>query len=120
MYTFLIAFYVLICAVLITIVLMQSSKGEGLAGVFGGGGGGQTLFGGRTGDVMTKATSILGAVFMILSLVLALISGRAPRPLIEEIEADPDQAVHSPFDPSPDIDWEPVPEGPPADLPLVE
>lgn len=119
MYAVLIVLYVLICGVLIAIVLMQSSKGEGLAGVFGGGGG-QTLFGGRTGDVMTKATSILGAAFMVLSLVLALISGRAYRPLLDELDADPDQEIHSPFDPSLEGDWEPVSEGQPVVIPPAE
>jgi preprotein translocase subunit SecG len=97
MYSILIGLYILICGILIAIVLMQSSKGEGLAGVFGGGGG-QALFGGRTGDVLTKATSVLGAAFMVLSLVLALISGRAPRSFIQELQATTGQEASSALD----------------------
>jgi len=94
---------------------MQSSKGEGLAGVFGGGG--QTLFGGRTGDVLTKATSILGAAFMVLSLVLALISGRAPRSsLSERLQATPGQEASSALDSA----GEGALEQPPAAAPASE
>ena len=120
MYTVLIVLYVLICSILIAIVLMQSSKGEGLAGIFGGGGG-QTLFGGRTGDVLTKATSILGAAFMILSLVMALISGRAPRSLFEDLQAGTGQEAGSVLEPTGERAGEQAPAAAPAsELPPAE
>ncbi len=47
---------------------MQSSNGGGLAGTFGGGQVG-TMFGvRRTADFLIRATQILAAVFMVLSL----------------------------------------------------
>lgn len=85
MSTILIIFYVFVCIALIIIVLVQSGKGEGLAGIFGAGGGSQTIFGARTGDVLTKATTVLAILFMLLSLVLAILSGRPERPLSQEI-----------------------------------
>lgn len=81
--TILIAFYVVVCIALIVIVLLQSGKGEGLAGVFGGGS--QTIFGARTGDVLTKTTTVLAILFMCLSLALALLSTRTDRSLGDEI-----------------------------------
>jgi preprotein translocase subunit SecG len=70
-------FHVIICFALIIVVLLQSSKGGGLAGAFGGGGGGQTMFGGQeTATFLSKATTYLAVLFMLLSLTLAFLSSR--------------------------------------------
>ncbi len=86
LFTILITLYVVICVALIVVILLQSGKGSGLSGIFGSGGGGQTIFGARAGDVMTKTTTILAICFMGFSLVLALISAREDS-LVGEIEA---------------------------------
>ncbi|HEX5131537.1 MAG TPA: preprotein translocase subunit SecG [Candidatus Krumholzibacteria bacterium] len=76
LFNILIAVHVLVCLVLILVVLLQSSKGGGLAGAFGGGGG-QTMFGGQeTATFLGKATTYLAIAFMVLSLLLAFMSGR--------------------------------------------
>ena len=74
MYVFLIFFHLIVCLVLVTVVLMQSGKGGGLAGgAFGGSA--QTVFGGRGAtDVLTRATMVLAGLFFLTSLVLALMS----------------------------------------------
>jgi preprotein translocase subunit SecG len=87
MYGLLLAVHVLVCVGLITVVLLQSGKGGGLAGgAFGGTA--QTVFGGRGAtDFMTRATMVLGGAFFVTSLVLALLSsnpGRASRSLLQE------------------------------------
>jgi preprotein translocase subunit SecG len=57
-------------------VLLQSSKGSGLAGAFGGGGG-QTMFGGQeTATFLSRMTTYLAVLFMVLSLLLAFLSSR--------------------------------------------
>ncbi len=86
LFTILITLYVVICVALVVVILLQSGKGSGLSGIFGSGGGGQTIFGARAGDVMTKTTTILAICFMGFSLVLALISARDDT-LVREIEA---------------------------------
>ena len=59
----------LLCSVLlILLILIQKGRGAGLAGAFGGGGG-QSAFGTKTADVLTKATAALTAVFFLLALV---------------------------------------------------
>jgi preprotein translocase subunit SecG len=76
----LIAVHVVVCFVLILVVLLQSSKGGGLAGAFGGGGG-QTMFGGQeTATFLSKATTYLAVMFMVLSLLLAFLSARQNAP----------------------------------------
>ncbi len=72
-------FHVLVCVALILVVLMQSSKGEGLAGsAFGGGGGGSmsgAVFGGRgAATFLGKATTVLAIVFMLNCGALAFMS----------------------------------------------
>ena len=63
------------CFAMILVILLQSGKGGGLAGAFGGGG--STIFGGRgAGTVLTRATMVLGALFFVTSLSLALISAQ--------------------------------------------
>jgi preprotein translocase subunit SecG len=73
----LVVLHVITCLVLIGAVLLQSGRGGGLVSAFGTSGG-SAIFGGRgAGTFLTKATTILGATFMLTSLVLALLSGAA-------------------------------------------
>lgn len=61
--------FVLICIILIIIVLLQKGRGGGLSAAFGGAGG-HSAFGSKTGDVFTKITIGIVAIFLILSMVL--------------------------------------------------
>ncbi len=77
MYAFLISIHVIVCVLLALVILLQSSKGGGLAGVFGGGGGGgmNAVFGGRgAGTFLTKSTTVLAFIFMALALILGRIT----------------------------------------------
>ena len=61
-----------IAAILIVaLVMLQDEQGEGFGGLFGGGGN-ATPFGASSGNVLTKATSILGVIFMVSSLAVAM------------------------------------------------
>jgi len=62
-----------ICSILlIGLILLQKSKGGGLGLAFGGGGEG-SMFGSRTGNVLTKATIVLGLLFLLNTLVLGML-----------------------------------------------
>jgi preprotein translocase subunit SecG len=76
MYAVLLGLHLLVCLCLIAVVLVQSGKGGGLAGgAFGGAT--QTVFGGRGAlDFITRATVVLGILFFVTSLSLALITTR--------------------------------------------
>ena len=72
MYTLSIIIEIIVGILLIIAVLMQNSKGGGLAGGFGGANIG-TVFGvRRTSDFLAKTSQVLAAVFMILALVINL------------------------------------------------
>ena len=70
MFTLLIVVELVISILLILAVLMQSSKGGGLAGSFGGGNVGVVFGVRRTADFLTRATQILAGVFLLLALVI--------------------------------------------------
>lgn len=65
--------HIAVCAGLIVVVLLQSGKGGGLAGAFGGAGGVGAVFGGQAAATfLTKATRYLAIAFMVTSLSLAV------------------------------------------------
>jgi preprotein translocase subunit SecG len=71
--------HVIICLFLIIVVLLQSGKAADLAGAFGGMGS-QTVFGPRgSATVLSKATTIAAALFMVTSLTLSIMATRAGR-----------------------------------------
>ena len=64
--------YVLACFLLLLVVLLQQGKGGDMASAFGGGGS-QTAFGARAGaTVLTRATTVLGILFMLFAIVLGI------------------------------------------------
>lgn len=70
MESLLLVIYILVCLVLIVVVLLQRSK-EGFTGLYGGG---ESLLGVKgTATFLHKLTIGLAVVFMVLSLVLAII-----------------------------------------------
>ena len=78
MYGLLLAIHLIVCLCLVSVILVQSGKGGGLAGgAFGGAT--QTVFGGRGAtDFITRATVLLGVLFFVTSLALALMTTRGP------------------------------------------
>lgn len=72
--TVLLVIHIIASFFLIFIILIQSGKGEGLADVFGGGSSQTTIFGSRTGNFLTKATTASAIIFMITCLSLAFMS----------------------------------------------
>lgn len=72
-----IVFHVIVCIALILVVLMQSSKGEGLAGSAFSGGLSSAVFGGRgAASFLSKATTVLAVLFMLNCGALALMSSK--------------------------------------------
>jgi len=72
MYTLLVLLATIIAILLVVMVLLQASKGGGLAGTFGGAGMG-TMFGyRRTADFLSKGTWWLAGALAVLALVINL------------------------------------------------
>jgi preprotein translocase subunit SecG len=76
MYIFVTIIHVIVCLFLVVVVLLQSGKAADLAGAFGGMGS-QTVFGPRgSATVLSKATTIAAALFMLTSLGLSILATR--------------------------------------------
>jgi preprotein translocase subunit SecG len=54
---------VISAVLLVLVVLVQDEQGEGIGGIFGGGS--NTAFGSRSGNVLTRFTAVLAAVFLV-------------------------------------------------------
>lgn len=77
MITLLIFFLILVSILLVAVVLMQSSKGNGLAGPIGGSSVTMAFGVRRTSDLLTKSTTILAVVLMVGCIVVNLLIGNA-------------------------------------------
>jgi preprotein translocase subunit SecG len=80
--------YVLVCLVLLLVILLQQGKGD-MAAAFGGGSS-QSAFGARAGaTVLSKATAVLAALFMVGAMVLAIMGQRGPGSVVSGTQAPP-------------------------------
>ncbi|KSB89154.1 preprotein translocase subunit SecG [Caulobacter vibrioides] len=70
----LLAINIIVCIALIGFVLLQRSEGGALG--MGGGGAGSFMTARGAGDFMTRMTWILFSVFLVISLVLTVLTGR--------------------------------------------
>jgi preprotein translocase subunit SecG len=74
--------YVMVCFLLLLVVLLQQGKGGDIASAFGGSSS-QAAFGARAGaTLLTKATTVLGVLFMLGALGLAIVYERGPSSLL--------------------------------------
>jgi preprotein translocase subunit SecG len=77
MFAFLLIVQTLVAGSLVGVILMQRSEGGGL-GVGGSSSGFMTARG--AADFLTRSTSILGGMFIVLSIVMAAIAGATREP----------------------------------------
>jgi preprotein translocase subunit SecG len=74
--------FVISAILLAALVLLQDEQGEGIGGMFGGGSG--TPFGSRAGNILTRATAILGAIFLLSAFGVAWLNRT---PSTDDVEA---------------------------------
>lgn len=55
--------FIISAILLVIIVLMQDEQGEGLGGIFGGGG--AAPVGNRSGNILTRATTVIAVIFLV-------------------------------------------------------
>jgi preprotein translocase subunit SecG len=100
-YGILIALQMIISVLLVVGILLQSSKGGGLAGIAGGMMS-STVFGGRSAaNFLTKATTVLATLFFLNCLGMAVLTSRADtKASVTQQSAAQQEAPNSPV---PDI-----------------
>ncbi len=82
LYFLTIALFLILCALLCGVILIQESKSSGLGASFGGEAS-ESLFGTATADVLKKLTGWLATIFLIACIVLSFWTaslGRAKAP----------------------------------------
>lgn len=99
MYTVLLVAHTILVLFLIMMVLIQRTDSDGLSGLSGGGN--QFMTGRAKGNLMTRVTAILAGLFMVSSLVLAIMASHMtggsivdqvveqPAPVVEKAPAKP-------------------------------
>ncbi|MDX2074074.1 MAG: preprotein translocase subunit SecG [Alphaproteobacteria bacterium] len=100
MYTVLLVAHTILVLFLIGMVLLQRTDSDGLSGL--GGGGNQFMTGRAKGNLMTRATAILAALFMTTSLVLAIMAGHMTNSsIVDSVEnAAPSAVEEAPAEPA--------------------
>ena len=83
MMPFLIVIHIIACLVLIAVILLQAGRGQGFGGTFGSGEGTQTIFGTRSADFLSKATSVCAVLFLFTCLGLDIMEARKGSSLLE-------------------------------------
>ncbi len=100
MHTFLVILHILVCLVLILVVLLQRGKGSDMGAALGGGGS-NTVFGGRgAGNFLTKLTTGSAIGFMLTSLSLSYLTTQEQNILVFDEEVLEETATEG--DASPD------------------
>ena len=72
---FLIIIHTIVSILLISVVLMQASQGGGLSGTFGGQAASSILGVQGAGNVLSKITGWLAAIFIGLAILISILSG---------------------------------------------
>src|SRR5271157_2537292 len=76
MYTIVLILHLIVCVGLIMIVLLQAGKGQGIAGLFGGGGSDQ-LFSAPSGMAFIKKITVaMAVIFVLTSLTLTVMTAK--------------------------------------------
>lgn len=97
---FLYALEVIVCFLMGGIILLQKPRDNGLGGVFGGGFG-EAVFGAQVGNVLVRATIILGAIFLLNTLVLSRLTSAAKASVMQDATAPAAQRSAVPAAPAP-------------------
>lgn len=115
-----------ICGLLLVgVILLQKSKGEGLGMAFGAEMG-ESIFGARASNVLVKITVWLGVIFLLNTVILAtlysnrsrgsILSGKMPAPIEQPVMPQPVKPAPLPSAPMPAL---PAPAAPAEATPPV-
>ena len=100
LFYFLAGLHILVSAILILVVLLQTGKSADLAGAFGGGGS-QTAFGSRgAANFLTKMTTASAVIFMVTSFSLAVLSARGQSSVLDQTGVPEGTSVPVPAPPT--------------------
>lgn len=86
MILFLSIVHVIVCLILLFIILLQPGKGMGLSSAAFGGSDAQSVFGTKTADVLTKATTVAAVLFIVTCISLSALTASKSRSLYSKFQ----------------------------------
>jgi preprotein translocase subunit SecG len=118
--TYLLVFVEVVCSLLLVgVILLQKTKGQGVGMAFGAGMG-ESLFGSQVGNVLTRTTVILAIVFLVNTTLLAVVGGSRRRESVAERISNEQGALPAPGPMTPPAGEVPaVPMDVPMDVPAT-
>jgi len=118
MYSVIIFLFAIVALLLIFVILIQSGKGGGLAGTFGGSGDTMgSIFGGKgSAPFLTRITTILATLFMFIALILGMITKGSNVENQGLVEQERERRMASPARTLPEV-AEPLEQGQGTELP---
>lgn len=106
MFLFILIVQTLVAIALISVILMQRSEGGG----FAGGGSPSGMMSARgAADFLTRATTILGTIFISLSILLAALAAQQAGPRVIDANAVRPAQQPAPAEKAPDVPATPAP-----------
>ena len=114
MTTILLVIHIIIVVALIGVILIQRSSADGMAGM-GGAGGAGFMTGRGTANLLTRTTAVLATLFIVNSLVLAIIASKTERTsgsIIDKIISEDIKPKEEPKAEAPKTEGEAKPEVP--------
>ncbi|KAB7628425.1 preprotein translocase subunit SecG [Alkalilimnicola sp. S0819] len=114
MFTVLLVVHVLVSIAMVGLILIQHGKGADMGAAFGSGASG-TVFGSRgSASFLSKTTALLATAFFILTLALAMLTGRpdAPSSVVDMLDEQAEESLPAaPEAPADDDSLAPAPPG---------
>lgn len=83
MFVILLVMHIIVCIFLIAVILLQAGRGGGLSEAFGGSA--ESVLGTQAPTVLKKATTVSAVLFLVLSLLLAMIAARRGKSLFQQM-----------------------------------
>ncbi len=80
---FIVFLHIVVCILLVITILMQAGRGGGLTEGFSSA---ESMFGTQTNQFMVRLSSILAAMFIVTSLILAVGSSHKDRSLMKNVK----------------------------------
>ncbi len=78
--------HVIVCLLLLGVILLQPGKGMGLSSAAFGGSDAQSVFGTKTADVLTKATTVVAVLFIVTCITLSALAANKSRSLYSKFQ----------------------------------
>jgi preprotein translocase subunit SecG len=95
------AAYVVVCLLLLLVILLQQGRAGDIASAFGGSSS-QTAFGARSGaTLLTRATAVLSALFILGAVGLAVVYQKGPRSAMSGVKLPAAQTAPAKSNPAP-------------------